>query len=63
MPALNGPPSFVIPGGGPLGPQTRNPAARESANLSRTRWSSIVRRIDFAFGAAGFRVSATLRPE
>jgi len=55
--------SFVIPGGGPLGPQTRNPAARESANLSRIRSSDIVRRMDFAFGAAGFRVFAALRPE
>ncbi|EDX79963.1 hypothetical protein BBAL3_1120 [Brevundimonas sp. BAL3] len=55
--------TFVIPGGGPLGPQTRNPAARESANLSQIRSSGIVRRMDFAFGAAGFRVSAALRPE
>ncbi|MFN7112526.1 MAG: hypothetical protein ACK4M2_12895 [Brevundimonas sp.] len=36
--------------------ETRNPAARESANLSRTRSSNIVRRTHFAFGAAGFRV-------
>ena len=40
--------AFVIPGEGPLGPQTRKPAARESANLSRTRYSHIVRRTHFA---------------
>jgi hypothetical protein len=55
--------AFVIPGEGPLGPQTRNPAARASENLSRTPRSDIVRLNHFAFGAAGFRVSAALRPE
>jgi hypothetical protein len=54
---------FVIPGEGPLGPQTRNPAAHVSANLSRARCSDILLRTDFAFGAAGFRVSTALRPE
>ena len=61
--ALYWPPAFVIPGEEPLGPKTRKPAARGSANLSRIRSFGILRRIDFAFGAAGFRVSATLRPE
>ncbi|GLK49261.1 hypothetical protein GCM10017620_22340 [Brevundimonas intermedia] len=55
--------AFVIPGEGPLGPEPRNPAARVSANLSRTRSSNSLRRMDFAFGAAGFRVFAALRPE
>ena len=40
--------------------ETRNPAARESANLSRTQLETSVRE-QIAFGAAGFRVSGPLR--
>lgn len=52
----------VIPGEGALAPETRNLAARVSAKLSRTPALMIVRD-KITFGAAGFRVSATLRPE
>ena len=54
--------TVVIPGEGALAPQTRNPAARGSATLSRTPALMIVRD-KITFGAAGFRVCAALRPE
>ena len=55
--------SFVIPGEGPLGPQTRNPAAPKAKWVRRTMPEQRI--LDrFALSrAAGFRVSATLRPE
>ena len=52
----------VIPGEGAPAPQTRNPAARVSANLSRTH-ALMIARGRITFGAAGFRVSTALRPE
>ena len=54
--------AVVIPGEGALAPETRNPAARVSAKLSRTPALMIVHD-KITFGAAGFRVSAALRPE
>ncbi|GAA0646767.1 hypothetical protein GCM10009101_20020 [Brevundimonas lenta] len=54
--------AFVIPGGSEQSElQTRNPAARESANLSRTQLADTSPSL--CYGAAGFRVSAALRPE
>ena len=54
--------AVVIPGEGALAPETRNPAARVSAKRSRTPALMIL--LDkITFGAAGFRVSAKLRPE
>ena len=53
--------TFVIPGEGALAPETRNPAARVSANLSRTLLAEPSPSL--RCGAALFRVSAALRPE
>ncbi|GLK48199.1 hypothetical protein GCM10017620_11720 [Brevundimonas intermedia] len=56
-------PSFVIPGEGPLGPQTRNPAAPKAKSVSRRMLKDRVRDSFALARAAGFRVSAALRPE
>jgi len=51
--SLPNPPAIVIPGGeARSGSEARNPAARESAKLSRTPAAE-----HLAFGAAGFRPS------
>ena len=55
--------AFVIPGEGPLGPKTRNPAAQKAKSISGRMLEQRVRDRFALTRAAGFRVSAALRPE